>query len=180
MKKLWMGAVALSLAAAGCGGVTDKAGETRGTAGTSGAGDAAPSMTVRGCVVEGTPAGTYMLRTTEWGEEGQVAGTSGANAPSHDPKVSPEYRLIATGNLDLGRHLGEEVELKGEVADQVQDGRNEIGTSGATPDDDAPPRRAEFFRVTEVEKIAESCSSGDSGRGSGDEANRGSKGESKK
>lgn len=205
--RLWIGATALSLVAAGCGGSGNPDRATPGAAGTSGT----PSMTLRGCIVAGSPAGTYMLNTTEWGEQGEVAGTSGVNAPSHDPKVQPEYRLIATGNLDLGRHLGNEVQLTGEMADSAQDGRNETGTSGTTPDRAERPGTAgegdigkklgsqanrgsgngrvqgqgvragaQFFRVTEVTKVSDSCSSGDSSHRPGDDAKGGDKGESKK
>ncbi len=161
---LRIGALALGALTFGCGrGEVGDVG-VRGTAGTSGPGTVA-AMTIQGCVVEGTPAGTYMLRTTdsEFGEPGEMAGTSGSNPPSHLPEIKPEYRLIATGNLDLGRHLGKEVAVTGEVADRAPGDRGAVGTSGSSSLDRTRRRgtggegRAEFFRVTQVAGVSDGC-----------------------
>lgn len=138
---LLIGAMAAAVMTSGCGRGNDDAG-TRGAAGTSGtnvAGGAA--MTLRGCVEAGSPAGTYILRTSGLGDErGGAAGTSGANRPDVSGTVPDQeggqiYRLIATGNLDIGLNLGKEVAITGELARQARDNAGTVGGTGTSGSD---------------------------------------------
>lgn len=184
--KVWLGALAVSALAVGCGS-SGKNGGTEGAAGTSGSSGAAggQTMILTGCVQEGMPAGTYVLKTST--DEG-TAGTSGTGkegaqssssqaAGGHDERgatiVSRTYRLIATGNLDLGQNLGKEVSVTGQPATQAQDNTGAAGTSGSANDDRTARRdtrgegasdqvASQFFRVTSMSKLADQCSSGHS------------------
>lgn len=142
----WLGAMAIGAIAIGCGGGNDRGQTTEGTTGTSGAANVAggQAMTLRGCVEAGSPPGTYVLRTTGSGEgeRGGTAGTSGSGGGSganvsgtrrEQPEGVP-FRLIATGNLDIGKNLGKEVTVSGELANRAQEGTGGVGTGGSAGD----------------------------------------------
>jgi hypothetical protein len=182
--KVWMSVVAIGGSLAlGCGGNKDQS--MWGGVGTSGSN--APSMSLTGCVQEGTPAGTYVLKTIgpPEGPRSGTAGTSGGQSAGGSQSTplgaggsrnaGQSYRLIASGNLDLGQNLGKEVKVTGQLANQAPD---TTGTSGATrerqgsagasgegavgtrPDRQAPQATGgadAFFRVTEVTKVGDRC-----------------------
>lgn len=128
---LFMGAVTISAMAAGCGSNRGQE-STVGTSGTNGG----HAMTLRGCVEPGSPAGTYVLRTSASPKAGgDTAGTGGSRERSganvngaFENQREGFYRLIATGNLDIGQNVHKEVTVTGEVARPAQDN----GTTGTT------------------------------------------------
>lgn len=152
---LWIGALAITAVAAGCGG-SNRNGGTQGASGTSGSADvnAGRTMTLRGCVEPSSPGGTYLLRTIGSAEgTGGTAGTSGGTQSSGGADVNgtkldqngATYRLIATGNLDIGQNLGKEVSVSGEIANQAQDQRpgapGASGTAGTPGSNDRTRRQ---------------------------------------
>jgi hypothetical protein len=148
VKHAWLvGALALGLIASGCGRGNDHGRGTRGAAGTSGTDVVGgTTMTLRGCVEAGIPAGTYVLRSTATGDEerGGTTGTSGNRRPDvngvvPDQESGATYRLIATGSLDIGSNLGKEVAITGELARQARDN---AGTVGLPPSGRAAGDRA--------------------------------------
>jgi hypothetical protein len=163
---VWMGALAVSALAIGCGG-GNRNGGTQGAAGTSGAVDVngGKTMTLRGCVQYGSPSGTFVLQTSG-GLQGTAGGTAGNGSRQGAGETDVNgmrsgraregvgtYRLIATGNLDLGQNVGKEVTLTGEVATPVQENPGTTGTSGAGQGSN----NGTFFRVTSMTKLADGC-----------------------
>lgn len=152
--------LALAFLAASVAACTGNSGTT-GTTGTTGSdsprvsGDR-PPITVTGCVQRGTPAGTYVLRTTPEDEraareqrpdEGErPMGTGGSSPGGRDVAVTAPggtYRLIP-GNQenDLGRYEGRQVQVTGEIANPDMAAQNVAG---------------QFLRVRSVETVAGSC-----------------------
>jgi hypothetical protein len=163
---LWMGAIAIAALAAGCGRNTARNGDSAtpngpasgGATGTSGSANVSGgrALTLRGCVQHGIPAGTYVLKTSAAapGTATAAKGTSGS---------AQLYHLIATGHLDLGQNVGKEVSVTGEIANHAHD--NTVGTTGPVGGQDPNDRSggadvnagATFFRVTSMNKVADSC-----------------------
>lgn len=135
---LWMGALAISALALGCGHGNSG---TQGAAGTSGSTDVSGgrTMTLRGCVEAGSPGGTYVLRPTASEGAKGTSGSSGSGAGSDVNGINQQnnqtYRLIATGNLDIGQNIGKEVSVTGELANRAQDNTGPGGTSGSASRD---------------------------------------------
>jgi hypothetical protein len=100
-------------------------------------------MTLTGCVQDGTPAGTYVLKSAPSARDTQ--GTSGRKSGGQDvngvmtEQGEATYRLIPTGNLDFGQNVGKEVSATGQLASQVQDNNGAAGTSGSTGNDQGTP-----------------------------------------
>jgi hypothetical protein len=108
------------------------------------------SITLTGCVAQGTPAGTYTLTTS----------TPKAEATDKDAKKP--MTLILTGtDVDLSPHVGHEVSVTGQHAVPAA-----IGTTGvagsekpaagvAVKDDDKKPTGT--FTVKSLKMVATSC-----------------------
>ena len=193
--RLLMASVAISALAA-CGGGSGVGNE--GAALSSDA-DKNPTMTITGCLQAGDPAGTFVLRSIDAGprdlarREGEGAvgtgGTGGASAGGRDATMATPrgtYRLIAGAGEDLGRYLGQQVSVKGQIANAYTDRDEEVETpessrrrsqgegdvgrgvnsepnrgSGAgqiQPGAADQSTAGQFFRVTEIDKVADSCS----------------------
>ncbi|HSK08819.1 MAG TPA: hypothetical protein VK911_04540 [Vicinamibacterales bacterium] len=166
------------------------------------------AVTLTGCVEGGSPAGTFVLRSTGGGDVasgegaaprgGEATGTSGeagsasggtggTSAGGRDAAMrTPHgtYRLIPAGN-DLGRYLGKEVRLTGEIAngytDRMEEGEtpegarerasgegdvgrgvasrpNEGSGAGAVQPESADQSTAgQFIRVQSIQQVADSC-----------------------
>ncbi len=148
--KLWLGALAIGALAIGCG--SNRNTGTQGTTGTSGSTDVngGATMTLRGCVENGVPAGTYVLKTigSAEGTEGNTAATSGSKEPSGSDvngvvsgeRTETTYRLIPTGSLDPGENLGKEVSVTGELATEEPGNTPTTGTSGPGSAATVPPK----------------------------------------
>lgn len=132
-----------------------------GSTGTSGTADVngGQTLTLRGCVENGVPTGTYVLRATVPAET-PGAGTAATSGSNQGSRVTGVYRLIATGNVDFGQNLGKEVAVTGELARQSHD--NTVGTTGpaggrAQGDAADHTAGAKFLRVTSMNKVGDSC-----------------------
>ncbi|RPJ63989.1 MAG: hypothetical protein EHM24_23635 [Acidobacteria bacterium] len=172
--------------------------------------DRSKSMTMTGCLQAGDPAGTYVLRTTSEsagdrarrddrglgsGEEaigtGGSGGTGGSSAGGRDAMMSTPagtFRLIPGAGENLGQYLGQQVRVKGQIADDYTDrfqetetpesarrrsqGEGDVGRgvksepnrgSGGGRIQPGPADQstnAQFFRVTEIDKVADRCAGG--------------------
>jgi hypothetical protein len=57
-----------------------------------------------------------------------------------DQESGATYRLIATGNLDIGSNLGKEVAITGELARQARDNAGTVGLPSGTASGDRTRR----------------------------------------
>jgi hypothetical protein len=101
------------------------------------------SVTLTGCVANGSTAGIYTLTT------------SGPKADAQDKNAMKAITLTLTGEVDLSRHVGHEVSITGVHAiPWVTVMPN--GPEGAVTHGDRKPTAS--FAVTSLTMIAASCS----------------------
>ena len=171
------------------------------------------TMTITGCLQAGDPAGTFVLRSSGEGAADQAqrddrglgtgeeaigtsgsGGTGGSSAGGRDATMGTPagtFRLIAGAGENLGQYVGQQVRVKGQVANDYTDRNEETETPGSARRDskgegdvgrgvNSEPNRGsgagqiqpgaadqstngQFFRVTEIDKVADSCAGAQAG-----------------